>query len=375
MQKYALVITVCLYFVSQSSFIASGQQNLLDSVSWDNNIISEAEKWQYLLVNYYSGDRSSSWTERKQALLNLTEKFPNSMWADDAALMLASGQAVIEDDFDGAIVQLRNIISSYPTSETILDRWDSEAGCLIREGWLYWAPICVSFDPDRNIIRTFPFNRDGHICILEHEALTYFEHFAKYPQLTKDVAQYAIASILLDISDISGAIDELENLLIEYPDLSVIRTQDYQAEIKPYGYFIGHEPPYDQMPIWRVQYAACVLLINLYQQVGENEKAISLSLKLASECSPDGWYWKINRFIGDICSENSEWNLAAEQYDLSLKGIRRFVESKSVEMKILHEDGYLVKPIDFVSWKNEAMKPFASTIDQIEDLVDQSRSH
>ena len=129
------------------------------------------------------------------------------------------------------------------------------------------------------------------------------------------------------------------------------------------------------MPIWRVQYAACVLLINLYQQVGENEKAILLSLKLASECSPDGWYWKINRFIGDICSENSEWNLAAEQYDLSLKGIRRFVESKSVEMKILHEDGYLVKPIDFVSWKNEAMKPFASTIDQIEDLVDQSRSH
>ena len=136
-------------------------------------------------------------------------------------------------------------------------------------------------------------------------------------------AQFMIALMLREQGDISVAITELENLLAAYPDLSSISTKDYEAAIKPNGYLIECEPPFDVMPIWRVQYDACMLLINLYQLHGKKVKALDLSLKLASNISPDGWHWNINRHVVDICIQKGEWNSAAEQYELSMKGIRR----------------------------------------------------
>ena len=117
-----------------------------------------------------------------------------------------------------------------------------------------------------------------------------------------------------------------------------------------------------------------ILYLTIFDTV-RNEKAIDLSLKLASECSPDGWYWNINRFVGDICAQNGEWNLVAEQYDLSLKGIRRIVDHQSARMNVLYEQGYMIKPNGFVSWEDEALKSHTATIIEIEDLLMQSRSY
>jgi tetratricopeptide (TPR) repeat protein len=356
-----LIITTCF---------AYGQQFEKKSERWDKRTIEEALIWQNLLVNYWNANYTLYWPERKKALIAIIEKFPDSQWADDAAILLAGGKASIEKDIPGAIEDLKKIIRTYKNASTIIKGWDSERGCLISEAWLMWAPSLVFIN--NNIVKTLPFDRDSNISILENEALAYFEHLERFPQRTKDLAQYIMASMLYKQGDTLNAITELENLLAACPDLSVIRATDYEAAKKPYGYFIECEPPFEVLPIWRVQYEAFFSLIELYKLSERKDKAIELSEKLVAGCSPDGWYWNINRQVGDINSKYGNWDLAAEQYDLSLKGINNLAKVKASELKLLVSNGYLIKHKDPTDWENEALKIFVPNIQLIDSLKEKS---
>ncbi|MEN8251865.1 MAG: tail fiber domain-containing protein [Bacteroidota bacterium] len=187
------------------------------------------------------------------------------------------------------------------------------------------------------------------------------------------VAQCIIASMLITKGDISEAVIELENLISSTNDLFVIKDRDYDAAMKQYGYLIECNPPFDIVPIWRVEYESYIQLIKLYQMEEQNEKVLQLALDLATKISPDGWYWNINRYTGDIYMQNSKYNIAAEQYELSLKGIRRIIEVQSKRLMILFEQGYMVKHSGFISWEEEALKPHAATLDEIENLITKAR--
>jgi len=204
--------------------------------------------------------------------------------------------------------------------------------------------------------------------------LVYFAHLEEYPNLTKDMAQYIIASMLIKKGDISDAILELEDI-ISTAELSSIRAYDYEAANKPFGYLLGCELPHDLVPIWRIQYDATLKLIELYKVEDNIDKALQFSLDLANMCSPDGWYWNINRYTGDFCLEMGKYSLAAEQYELSLVGINRMIDIQIDRYRRLYEQGNVVKHANFSSWQEEAINPHIGTIKEIEDLLAYARNH
>jgi len=370
-----IIILESLCFFNAISVLKCAEANSSDSLRWDQQMIKEAPIWKYLLVNYFYADRTIYWPERKEALQKVIEEFPDSRWADDAALLLAGGQASIEGDINGAINRLKNIIHDYSSENTVITGWDLGKGCRLNEAWLMWAPSIALLNPDRTIRASYPFDQDGMISILEKEALIYFDHMEKYSIPTKYVAQLVIASMLQAQGDTSGAISELENLINGYSDIHTINKADRETASKPGGYLIACEPPFHMNPVWRVQYATYQLLINLYQLQGEQEKAVTTGLALVLLCSPDGWYWNINRHVGDICAKNDQWVVAAEQYELALQGVRNLVEVQAQRLQALYEAGYMMKPDGFISWEDQALESQEANIVKLEELLEEARSH
>jgi hypothetical protein len=105
------------------------------------------------------------------------------------------------------------------------------------------------------------------------------------------------------------------------------------------------------------------------------EKVVTTGMELVSICSSDGWYWNINQHIGDICAKKGRWDIAAEQYDLALQGIRKKIGEQTQRLEALFVEGCMMKPDNFISWEDQALKPQESYIRKLEDLLEEARSH
>ncbi|HET6559057.1 MAG TPA: tetratricopeptide repeat protein [Prolixibacteraceae bacterium] len=361
---FQIIYLTQVFLVISSGLIA---QNAVITESWDQKIIEEATIWKKLLTHYSMANKTLYWTEREQSLNKVLNEFPKSQWTDDAALLLAGEKVLRDHSWDKAVIDLREIMKKYPNESTIIDNWDAYKGCHISKAWLLWAPSRVIFNEEESLKTDFPFNRDGKIDILEKEALAYFEHLEKYPQRTRDVAQYMIALILHQNGKFNEAILELEMLLANYPDLSKIRIIDFDASKRENGHLIGNEPPFDALPIWRIQYSASILLINLYIKQNRIEEAITIGSKLVQQCSPDGWYWNINEFVGNIYATNNLPTLAYEQYDKSINGIKEKSKIQAIRMDALLSIGNAMKPENFVTWDDVILKSNKGWIDKIEN--------
>lgn len=370
MRKIIIYIKLIPCFLI-SSLLSFAQTDNEIIMRWDVKMIGEAYIWENLICDYAKENGSLYWPEKEKAFQKVLSDYTDSQWADDAELLMAGEKALIDHNLDGAITALREVIKRYPTASTIIDNWDSKRGCHIGEVWLMWAPGLVILNKDRSIRIAFPFDRNSQISLLEKEALTYFDHIEKYPQKTKDVAQFIIAAMLWEIGKADEAISELQKLLAEYPDLSKIRNIDFETAKTEDGYLIGHEPPFDALPIWRIQYSASIFLINLYLHSGRIEEALSICSKLGSECSPDGWYWNINKFIGNIYAKYDKPALAKEQYDISISGINKIFINQDIRMNALLREGNAIVPDNITSWKEEALKPYSVYLIEIERLKNQ----
>ena len=239
-------------------------------------------------------------------------------------------------------------------------------GCGLDEAWLSHRDL-VLLNPDGSIRWSRPFGRDGKISREEREILMYFEHLEKYPRLTKDVAQWIIAQMFCHQGDFVRAISELEAMIARYPNLAAITAADSEAANKPYGYLIGHEFPDESRPIWRPQYSAYIRLMDLYQSQGEKAKAVTTGLALASNCSPDGWHWDINRRVGDLCAKNDRWAEAEKQYQLASKGCRKVIEDFISRKEALREP----PPPGSVSWRQQILEVWSigTELTKLENLA------
>ena len=355
-------------------FLIEAQEIKNSSKRWDESIIEDANIWRNLLVGHYSADRYFNWEERKEALSKIISNNPNSKWADDASILLIGEEAIIENNIDKAITELRKIIKKYPSENTIIVGWNKQRGCLINEAWLMWAPSLVIFNEDYSIRTIYPFDKDHTISFVENEVLTYFQHLEKYPQSTKDVAQFLIANMLYYQGNIDGAIYELENICTNNSYLTNISLIDYEASQKRYGYLIEYEPPSEISPMWRVQYAAILMLVELYSKQKNISKVLELAARISNDCSSDGWNWNINKCLGDIYAKNNLIEEAIKEYDLSIHGIIENSKHLANRMKVLFEEGYLVKSKDFINWDEEAIKSQSNRISDIQYLKDQISS-
>jgi hypothetical protein len=112
----------------------------------------------------------------------------------------------------------------------------------------------------------------------------------------------------------------------------------------------------------------------LYKSENQNDKALQLAFNLNSSCNPDGWYWNINHYVGNICTDNGEYSLAAEQFALSSNGISKIADVQADRMQNMHEQGYMTKPVNFNNWLEETRKSYITKIQELENLQDQAKS-
>jgi hypothetical protein len=359
------------FFISFSVVILSiikidGQVSNETQDRWDLKMINEEPIWRNLLVHYFNGEPNKSWFERKSALNDIIINYPRSQWADDAALLLAGGKASFEHDINGAIKDLKKIIDIYPNGSTILTSWDVVFGFTINSTWLMWAPDLVIENADGKMV-SYPFDRDNKLSILELEALEYFNHLEKNPNLTKDIAMYAIIQMTLAQNDRVDAIALLEDFVVKNQKISKIKEKDYEASKNKYGYLISNELPNEIYSLWRVHYPVYLLLEHLYQENGEVEKATNLAKKTIKECGTDGWLWFIKLKSSEILEMNNNFELANEQYSDIENSICEKVKSESVRLNELHLQGYAQKPDSFTSWENIAKEKYDFILKKLEN--------
>lgn len=375
-QLKILPISFLLLVGIEKSNIAYSQQTSTDFQRWDLMMIEEAPIWGNLISYYGYSDKSRYWPERKASLQAIIEKYPESRWADDAALCLAGGQASIEGDIDGAIAAIRQIIAQYPDGHSIIAYWDLEKGCVLDESWLMWQGGVVSFNSENSISSSKPYDRDGKISLQEREILTYFAHLQKYPILTKDVAQWIIALMLLEQHDSLRAISELEAIINRSSYLASISAADRKTASDSDGFLIARDAVRNKYPIWRPQYSAYMDLMPLYKYQGDLNKAVNIGLEWASMYSSDGWYWPWNQRVGGICAEADRWKEATEQYQIALQGVKDFTTERISRLELLFEQGYMMKPSDFVSWEHQVLEKegWNQKIDELGQIVEEAEA-
>ncbi len=346
MKSTVFVYSFILTFVGGFTYMANfAHSQEIHSQRWDLRMMAERKIWKEIRL-YYSRNPAERWPERKNRLQKIINQFPTSQWADDAALMLAGGQAAVDGNTESAIAALRQVMESYPSEHTIVVGWRTYMGCKLDYMWMLETVPLLSRPRSRPIRVDVP--PSGQM----REILAYFEHLEKYPRRTVDVAQLMIAQMLSSQGDVKGAIAELETIIDRTGDLRTIVAADNQLAKRPNAHLVKSHTPYAFRRVARPQYAAYIDLMLLYQSQSEVEKAVAIGLELANTASPDGSRWSINRPVGDLLAQNGRWAKAEEQYQLAVNAYREFVEETIVEKELANQS----LPSSATSWRQQIMK-------------------
>ena len=332
---YSILLTFVVEFTSMSNF-AHGQETR--SQRWDLRMEAEIEIWKEIRL-YYSFS-PADWPDRKKRLQKIINQFPTSQWADDAALMLAGGQAAVDGNTESGITALRQVMENYPSERTIVVGWNPYRGCALEHLWLMATVPILS--------RSRSYQSGAHWL----EIIAYFDHLEKYPRRTVDVAQFMVAQMLHRQGDVKGAIVALEAIIDRAGDLKTLVATDDQLAKRPNVHLVNSSERYAFREVDRPQYFAYRYLMRLYQSQSEVEKAIAIGLELANVASPDGSRWSINRLVGDLLTKNRRWAKAEEQYQLAVNAYREFVEETIVEKELSNQS----LPPGATSWRQQVMK-------------------
>ncbi len=318
------VLSLVLLGLLGSAVAAEGER-------WDLGMLEDASIWVKLLMEYGNAEHQEAWPQRKAALQEIVELYPESRWADDAALILACGKASFEDDVYGAISDLEAVIEQYPYDQTVVEQWAPDTGCRFDETWLMWAGSLAMLGPDGSAITARPFGAHGEIYHTEQEALAYFEQLETCPRSTKVMAQLLIAQILGDNGDRDSAAHVLEEIVgNSFAYIGIVSAADRIAASQDDGYYV-------RTLVNRPEYRAFLLLIDHYQQQGEAYRAADLAWQWVDLCSPDGWLWSIHRHLGGFFARSDMSYEAQEQYHLALTGLDLF--QRDIELRRQFVDG------------------------------------
>jgi len=328
-QPFIFILTVFVASMIVFAPISSLGRNIsTDSQRWDIQMGKEARIWQNLLTNYYYADHQRYWPRRKAALEKIVNEFAQSRWADDAALILACGKASFENDSEGAIAALEEVIRRYPDGQTVVAHWFPDDGCRFDNTWLMWQGGLVFLNPDGTVRVAKPFSRGG-MSQLEKECLAYFGHLEKYPVATKVMAQLFKSQILGHKGHTAEAIATLEAITSNSGTyLATLNRADKRAASRADGHYI-------RSAIKRPECQAYLSLIGYYEKAGDVEKAVGKAGELLNIYSKDGWQWTINRHIGNFYDRLGFRGQAKEQYRLALDGLMVYKDLTEKREKLI----------------------------------------
>jgi tetratricopeptide (TPR) repeat protein len=341
-------ITFILLLCGSFCTLCSGQAEP-NSKRWDLMMIDEAPIWKNLLVNYFYADHQKFWPEKKKALQQIVNQFPDSQWADDAELILACGKFEYEGkqgidnlttnadayakgyfgDANEAIKDLRNIINKYPNAKTIISPWWAVGyGCTFDGIWEMNQSSLRRYNRDGSIRGGIPFGTSQQ----EKEVLAYFNHLDKYPILTKDVAITFIAEIYGHQKKYKEGAEELEKVIANTDQLTKTLQADRITATDANGFLIRG--------IDRPEYRAYISLVGCYEILKNTEKATATTDSFASIVNQGPNYGMMKR-IGEFYDKHGLKEKAKSQYQQALNRINEDIVADMERSKHLE---YIKKP-------------------------------
>lgn len=301
---------------------------------WDLRMIKEAPIWSNLLKHYFYAEHQRYWPERKATLEKIIKEFPNSQWADDAALILACGKASFENNSAGAILALHQVAQKYSHGQTVVAYWDKADGCRFDEVWLTWQAGLVHLNTNGTIRKINPFGKDGQIFKREKEVLAYFDHLERCPIRTAVISMLFKAKIQESTGDLQGAMVTLENVVSNAEVyLADLYRADKSAGKEQDGFLI-------RSSLRRPESMAYLRLIDLYERRNVIDKINEKAESLVTSYSPDGWNWEINNRIGDVYARLKIYDLAQKQYQLAETGVAGLIKNFETRRELVEGSEY-----------------------------------
>jgi hypothetical protein len=210
--------------------------------------------------------------------------------ADDAALLLACGAWLFDNDRDAAITGARAVAVTYPASASVLsiDPYDPVCPVRLHVNWyVYLRRIAVNEFADDGM-------PSGAERIRSRARDAYVEHLSAHPARTADVARLFI--YLLTVREGVPAEGQafLREVLAGHPDdeLAETKAADRAAAFGPDGV--------DLLRLMRPEIAAGVLLVTHLRAAGELDSARAFGDRFVSVVSSDGFHWPLNQLMGEL---------------------------------------------------------------------------
>lgn len=244
--------------------------------------------------------------------------------AADALLVLACGKWLFDQDADGAVETAKAVIKQFPSAATILSANPYDLICPLRpnpELYFYLRDLVKGTVRSEKGLSRREVNdlrdRDGYV-----------RHMLDYPDLCADAASMLIYGIATEQKDYRTAEAMLKGILQRHPYRAMKRTKanDKGALAKAGGRTLEES--------YRPEIIAGLYLALYYHGMGDMKRACEFGREFADAVSPDGYYWAINRSIGDILLSNADARQDAErQYRLALGGYLEYVGREAERAK------------------------------------------
>jgi len=201
-QLLVAMVIICAGVLSNAVLVVVADE-ATTSLRWDERHAQDYQMYRLLIKEGCCGARPSEGEyaggniplkdrKREPALREVLAKYPDSEYADDAALLLARAKFLYHEDAEGAIEELYKVIAKYPDGD-----WIAEDPT-----WLQVIALRkpkTHRDPNDRLEHTDLF---GYLEPREKggpgwPVIAYFEYLEANPNKTADEAKYWIARIIL----------------------------------------------------------------------------------------------------------------------------------------------------------------------------------
>ncbi len=266
-------------------------------------------------------DILDEWAELKPRIEDLAGAKENGR-AADATILLACAKWLFDSDTRRAVSMANSVIEDYPMATSVLSINPYDQICPVRldMNWhIYIQTLMRGENADSAIL-----SKRERVEAISRE--TYVAHMRQYPVLAADVAGLFMYLISESHRTTPAGEKILKDILYRHPYDQMRRAKEADKETA-----INEHCP-DLMSLMRPEVAAGLHLMRHHEALGDAEQAIEVGQSLVNAVSSDGFYWQINKALGDLYLDDMEEGPspdAERQYRVALDGYLTEIRQKA----------------------------------------------
>jgi hypothetical protein len=290
-------------------------------------MIEEAKTWHSILsvIDNPSMRATQESIDRKLAIAQKRLKQPYNGSVD----VLIVETFTLEDQ-EAIRSLLSKIAETFADHTTFIDCSSYSPSLEVRSRWMvpYWVESVrglIFFGSNGAIRKSRPYGSgsiEGTPSQTEREYLYCCDHMQSYPNTVKEVLSVCLAKIHIRDGSEDKAIAALEALVHEsYPRLLNLGVEDLRASHHHDGRLVRS--------VERPVEIALQYLSAIFEQKGEEEKAIAMAEKLVSASSPQGSRYRHNERLANLyMKQGIKESKALGQYRIALSGYLEDLQQK-----------------------------------------------